>query len=64
MKKQDVINFFGSVDAVSKAVRSSGSAVSQWPEELTDRLKDRILGACTRLHRKPPKHWIPKPAVD
>ncbi len=58
MTKTEVIKFFGSVEAVARAVRSSGSAVSQWPESLSNNLQDRVIGACTRLKISFPNEWI------
>lgn len=58
MQKKEVIEFFGSVDAVAKLVGSTSGAVSQWPDTLSYRVQDRILGACMRNQIEPPNHWV------
>lgn len=50
MKKSEAIELLGgTVSAAAKACRISGPAVSQWPEELSEAIEDRVLAA---LHRK------------
>jgi len=58
--KSDAIKLFGSVEATAAAVGSSGSAVSQWPEEISNNLQDRVLGACVRLGIDFPNTWVSK----
>ncbi len=38
----------GTVQALADAVGVSGSAISQWPEELPPRLRDRVQAALYR----------------
>jgi hypothetical protein len=45
MKKSDVIEYFGSKSAASKALRVSYQSVHQWPEELTERISIRVENA-------------------
>jgi hypothetical protein len=40
----------GTVTSVAKAVRLTASAVSQWPDELTPAIEDRVLAALARKH--------------
>lgn len=42
MKKQDVIRHFGSVNETAKALRISPAAVSQWDDELSDRIGYKV----------------------
>ena len=42
MLKKDVIKHFGSQSKTARALRISNSAVSQWPEELTDSLQYKV----------------------
>lgn len=43
----------GSVTTAAAACRVSASAVTQWPEELPDRIADRVLAAIARKHLPP-----------
>lgn len=56
--KSDVIKLFGSVEATASAVGSSGSAVSQWPENISKHIQDRVLGSCVRLGISFPPEWV------
>lgn len=42
MKKQDVIEHFGSGQQVAKALKISGAAVSQWPEDVPEKQAYKI----------------------
>lgn len=44
MTKQEAINLFGTITELSKALGISTQAVSQWPDELTNRIKYRVIG--------------------
>lgn len=51
MKKQRAIELLGgSHTAVAQAIGVTPSAVSQWPEDLPDRISDRVLAALARKH--------------
>lgn len=64
MTKEEAIAFFGGVGELAEAVRVTGSAVSQWPDELTGALQDRVLGACTRLRKEVPESWLSEGSKD
>lgn len=46
--KFEVVDTFGSVGAVAKAVGVTSQAVSQWPDVLPPRIEDRVVAALTR----------------
>ena len=58
MTKQEAIALFGTKKSpgtpkmMAQALQISTQAISQWPEELTQRIADRVLGAKERLRRK------------
>ena len=43
----------GSLRSAAEAVGVSVSAVGQWPDELPDRIADRVLAALARKHLPP-----------
>jgi DNA-binding transcriptional regulator YdaS (Cro superfamily) len=43
----------GTVTAAAEAIGISSSAVTQWPEELPDRIADRVIAAIARMHLPP-----------
>ena len=50
MTKSDAIRIFGStVTEMAAAIGVTRSAVSQWPEQLTQPQIDRVVGAAVRL---------------
>lgn len=49
MTKTDAIQLFGTQTALARALGLTDSAVSQWPEELTQERIDRVTGAAIRL---------------
>lgn len=53
MKKQSAIALFGTGTALAHALGITKSAVSQWPEELPQRIADEIHGAAIRLGKIP-----------
>jgi hypothetical protein len=49
MNKAHAIKLLGgTVTAAAKAIGISASAVTQWPDELPDRIADRVLAAYVR----------------
>jgi hypothetical protein len=55
MTKQEAIELLGgSVGAACKAVGISSSAVSQWPDVLSDQTTDRVIAALVRLGKPVP----------
>lgn len=52
-KKQAIQLLGGTVTAAAEAVGISRSAVSQWPEELPDPIRDRVQAAIARKHLPP-----------
>lgn len=54
MNKTQAIQLLGgTVTAAAEAVGISRSAVSQWPEELPDSIRDRVQAAIARKHLPP-----------
>lgn len=50
MLKTDAIALLGgSVSEAAKAIGASYQAVNKWPDVLTQRIADRVIGACVRL---------------
>lgn len=60
VRKSVVIELFGSVTALAVAVGVSTQAVSQWPEELTPRIRDRVTAAIARVLAPPKARRVPK----
>lgn len=52
-KKQAIQLLGGTVTAAAEAIGISRSAVSQWPEELPDPIRDRVQAAIARKHLAP-----------
>ena len=51
MTKQQAIRALGgTVAAAARRVGVTGSAISQWPDDLPPRLEDRVLAALAREH--------------
>lgn len=50
MKKELAINLFGSGVALARAIGLGKSAISMWPETLTIRQQDEVIGAAIRLN--------------
>ena len=42
MKKTDIIKHFGGINETARALRISPAAVSQWDEELSDRIGYKV----------------------
>ncbi len=54
MNKSQAIDLLGgTVTAAAEAIGISRSAVSQWPEELPDTIRDRVQAAIARRHLPP-----------
>jgi hypothetical protein len=54
MNKTQAIQLLGgTVTAAAEAVGISRSAVSQWPDELPDAIRDRVQAALARKHLPP-----------
>jgi hypothetical protein len=49
MTKSEAIKIFGSGAEMARALMVTASAVSQWPERLTQRQIDQVVGAAVRL---------------
>ena len=55
MEKVHAIEIFGSGVALAKALGICKSAISQWPETLTTRQQDEVIGAAIRLNKLTPQ---------
>lgn len=51
MKKQEAIELFGTAAELARAMECSRAAVSKWPELLTLRMSDRVIGAFARIKK-------------
>ena len=59
MTKQNAIDLFGKgLKPLGLAVRRKSSALSQWPDVLTDDQRDLVIGAAVRLKKKIPKELL------
>lgn len=57
MKKSDAIALLGgTVRAAAELVGTTRQAVSQWPDELTRRIEDRVQAALWRMERAKKRH--------
>ena len=57
MKKREAAKLFGNQSKLAMAIGISKSAVSQWPEELSQSSADRVIGAAVRLGLIIPSEW-------
>ena len=49
MLKTEAISLFGgTITALADAVRVTYQAIDKWPDELPERLVDRVIAACVR----------------
>lgn len=55
MKKEKAADLFGSMVLLSRALNISPAAVSQWPQVLTTRQQDEVIGAAIRLNKITPE---------
>lgn len=53
----------GSVSSAAEQVGVSPSAVSQWPDELPERIADRVLAVMARKHLPPELIGLPPPTT-
>lgn len=60
MKKKDAIRLFGSTqEELGKALGGRGkSAISQWPDDLSEDQKNMVIGAAVRRGIKIPKELL------
>jgi predicted transcriptional regulator len=49
MKKNQAIQIFGSVPNLASAIGVTRHAIYQWPDELSQRTSDEVVGAAMRL---------------
>ena len=54
MKKSDAIAIFDTATALARAVGLTRSRISQWPERLTQKQQDLVIGAAFRLGKIKP----------
>lgn len=55
MKREEAALFFGNLVLLGRALGISSSAISQWPETLTIRQQDEVIGAAIRLNKITPE---------
>ena len=55
MKRDQAALFFGNLASLGKALGISPAAISQWPNELTTRQQDEVIGAAIRLGKITPE---------
>lgn len=64
LTKQQAIDIFGSSGAdLARALGCTRSAISLWPEELSQKQTDTVIGAATRLGRPVPSGFLPTPTT-
>ena len=60
MTKSDAIQLFGDVKSLSNALNITRQAIYQWPEDINESTKDRIIGAAIRCKKTVPDQFISK----
>ena len=55
MKREEAALFLGNLVLLGRALGISPSAISQWPETLTIRQQDEVIGAAIRLNKITPE---------
>jgi UTP--glucose-1-phosphate uridylyltransferase len=55
MKKSDALKMFDSAADLGRALGLSRSRICQWPEELTQKQADLVIGAAIRLGKISPQ---------
>lgn len=59
MTKQEAADLFGGAHAdLARALDMTRGGISQWPSELTDAQRDRVIGAAIRLGRPVPDRFM------
>ena len=58
MKKQDVIEKIGSQVKVAALLGIKQASVAGWPDDLPQRIADRVIGAMHRQKIKVPPEWL------
>lgn len=61
MTKKDAVGMFGSGAALGRALGVSKAAIWQWPDELSQKQTDMVVGAAIRLGLELPAGFV---AVD
>lgn len=65
MKKSEAISLLGgSVSKAAKAIGINPQAVSQWPDELSRAIEDRVIAAVARQNPKIQRLLSPKEAAN
>ena len=54
MSKNEAIELFGTAADMARAVGLTRGRISQWPEELTQKQEDLVVGAAMRLGKIKP----------
>jgi hypothetical protein len=49
MKKNEAIKLFGTASKLARAVGISRQGINNWPDDLTNKQIDRVIGAATRM---------------
>jgi transcriptional repressor of cell division inhibition gene dicB len=58
MTKSEAVAIFGaSLADLGRALGLTRGRISQWPEVLTDKQTDRVIGAALRLHKPLPARF-------
>jgi len=55
MTKTQAAAIFGNQTKLGEAIGISRAAISQWPDKLTQKQVDRVIGAAIRLGKWPPQ---------
>ena len=63
MRKREAIKIFGSPGKTASALGITKQAVNGWPDELSDAVSDRVIGAATRLGKTVPSEFLGKQAA-
>ena len=61
LTKQQAIETFGSQAEIGRALGVSRGAISLWPDQLSQRQTDELVGAANRLGKKLPDGFIAAP---
>ncbi len=58
MTLTEAILFFGGKSNLAKAVGIKLPSLYGWPEQLPQRLRDRVIAAALRAGKPIPAHWL------